>query len=269
MVAFFTEVDGRYQASAFAVARWSARQIGGHAVCGLLARELEKYCPDPEFVPARLTVDLFTPVIAEPLTVVGEVVRRGNRIVVADARIEQEGKVRTRATAVFLRTGDTPPGEIWSSPQTLPDPPDPTDRNMRLWVQTGADDWTMDFGACQNAERKTIWQHQPPLVEGEQTSPFQRAAIVGDTTNMVCNWGSRGVGYINSDMTLTLSRLPVGPELGLQAQDHLAHDGISVGTATLYDRLGRVGTCVVTAVSNSRRQLDFAQLTAEHVTARP
>ncbi|MCX4091896.1 thioesterase family protein [Nocardia sp. alder85J] len=267
MVAFFTAVDGRYEASPFAVARWSPRQIGGHAVCGLLARELEKHCPDAEFVPARLTVDLFMPVVNDPIAVRAEVVRRGNRIVVADARIEQDGEVRARATAVFLRTGDTPPGRIWRSAHTLPDPPEPTDRDMHLVVQTGADDWTPDFGACQNAERKTIWQHQPPLVAGEPTSAFQRAAIVGDTTNMVCNWGSQGVGYINSDMTLTLSRLPEGPELGLQAADHVAHDGISVGTATLYDRLGRVGTCVVTAVSNSRRQLDFARITAEHAAA--
>ncbi|NMM92254.1 hypothetical protein B2J88_49825, partial [Rhodococcus sp. SRB_17] len=76
--------------------------------------------------------------------------------------------------------------------------------------------------------------------------------------NLVCHWGSEGAGYINADMTLTLSRLPLGYELGLRADNTIATEGISIGTATLYDRTGPLGTCVVTAVSNARRQIDFA-----------
>ncbi|ONM47302.1 hypothetical protein [Nocardia donostiensis] len=37
-----------------------------------------------------------------------------------------------------------------------------------------------------------------------------------------------------------------------------ASAGISVGSATLYDRTGLVGTCVVTTLSNARRQIDFS-----------
>ncbi|WP_067796431.1 hypothetical protein [Nocardia beijingensis] len=43
-----------------------------------------------------------------------------------------------------------------------------------------------------------------------------------------------------------------GYELGLRA------DGISIGTATSYDRTGPLGTCAVTALSNARRQVDLA-----------
>ncbi|MGH8882997.1 MAG: thioesterase family protein, partial [Stackebrandtia sp.] len=70
--------------------------------------------------------------------------------------------------------------------------------------------------------------------------------------------GTEGVGFINSDVTLTLTRLPIGPEVGLHAQDHISADGIAVGTATLYDRTGRIGTCVVTGLANARRQVDMA-----------
>ncbi|MEU6830947.1 hypothetical protein ABZ894_20050 [Nocardia beijingensis] len=49
-----------------------------------------------------------------------------------------------------------------------------------------------------------------------------------------------------------------GYELGLRADGTVAADGISIGTATIYDRVGPLGTCVVTALSNARRQVDLA-----------
>nr|WP_309231906.1 hypothetical protein [Nocardia sp. SYP-A9097] len=104
----------------------------------------------------------------------------------------------------------------------------------------------------------SVWHNLPALVEGERITAFQRAAFIGDATNLVCNWGTEGVGYINSDVTVTLSRLPEGHEVGLLARDQMSAEGISVGTAVMYDRIGPVGTCVVTGISNVRRQVDMA-----------
>lgn len=70
------------------------------------------------------------------------------------------------------------------------------------------------------------------------------------------NWGTAGVGFINTDLTLVFSRLPEGPEIGIEADNHISADGISVGSATLFDRRGAVGTCVVSALANVRRQVD-------------
>ncbi|TWH24939.1 hypothetical protein L618_000100003940 [Rhodococcus rhodochrous J45] len=71
------------------------------------------------------------------------------------------------------------------------------------------------------------------------------------------NWSDKGVGYINSDVTLALSRLPEGPEVGIEADNHISSEGIAVGTAVLFDRLGAFGTGVVTALANAQRQVDF------------
>ncbi|MGK8507599.1 hypothetical protein ACRS5S_05910 [Nocardia asiatica] len=95
------------------------------------------------------------------------------------------------------------------------------------------------------------------LVAGEPLTPFQHAAMVADFTNQVCHWGSRGVGYINADVTMTLSRPPVDCELGLRAADAVPAEGISIGTATLSDRLGALGTCVITALSNGDHPVDL------------
>ncbi|WP_227997505.1 thioesterase family protein [Nocardia australiensis] len=259
MVAFFTMREGRYVAQGYGISQWSSAQVNGPAVCALLARKLETHCPGTGFIPARLTVDLFKPVLNEPISLESAVIREGNRVSVADAWIIQRGEMRARASVVFLAVGQEPPGELWRPQPRLPTPSQrfaAPDGEPPL-LKSGESAWTDDFAAAQNAGRKVLWQNLIPLVEGEPISPFQRAAVFGDSTNMVCHWGTEGVGYINTDMTLTLSRLPEGPELGLQAQDQVASDGIAVGTATLYDRSGRLGTCVVTAVSNARRQVDL------------
>lgn len=259
MVGFFTEYGDLLVAGELAVSQWASDQLGGYAVCGLLARQLETHCP-AGFIPARMTVDLFWPVANEPLRVHSEVVRRDTRMTVADASIVQNEQIRVRATTVFLITGVSPPVKVWKPAPDLSVPPRGCvlpDGSPPLF-KSGGREWSHDFVTNQNADRKASWHSLPPLIEGEPITPFQRAALLGDTTNLVCHWGSRGAGYINVDMTLTLSRLPCGYELGLRADNTIAADGISIGAATLYDRDGAVGTCVVTALSNPLRQIDFA-----------
>ncbi|MFJ9368827.1 thioesterase family protein [Nocardia sp. NPDC101769] len=257
MVSFFVTRDGQYEAQGHGVSQWSSKQVNGPAVCGLLARQLERHCPAEGFIPARLTVDMLRPVLNEPISVQSAVIREGTRVTVADASIVQQGELRARATAVFLASASEPPGQTWQPCIPLPAPqarlisPDGEPPLLKF----GESDWTDNLSAGQNADCKVLWHNLIPLIEGEPISPFQRAAAMGDATNFVCHWGSAGIGYINADMTLTLSRLPEGPELGLQAQDQIARGGIAVGTATLYDRAGRLGTCVVTAVANARRQV--------------
>lgn len=259
MSAYFKIVDGCYVGNSWAASPWLPTQLGGHGVCGILARELETHSPGKDFIPARMTVDLLKPVLNEPVVVQSSIVRDGRRVRVVDASIVQHGVVRVRATAMFLAISQQPPGVVWQATHQFPAPTHRLDApgGDGLLFKSGDAEWSEDFVAGQNDERKYSWQNVWPLVEGEQITPFQRAAFVADTSNMVCNWGTEGIGYINTDMTMTLSRLPVGPELGLLAQDQVAAAGISVGTATMYDRLGPLGTCVLTGLSNAQHQIDM------------
>nr|WP_278264534.1 thioesterase family protein [Nocardia sp. AG03] len=254
---FFTWRDGAYVPSELAISRWSPNQLNGVAVSGLLAREAETRSPGAGFVPARFTVDLFRPVRNEPITLDSAVVRAGNRITVADSWLQQNGETMARATVVFLAATEAPPGEVWQPAAQVPVPARRLDspEGEPPLLKCGEDDWITEFTFAPNADRKVTWHNLPALVAGEPFTPFQRAAATGDVTNLVCHWGTRGVGYINADMTLTLARLPIGQELGLQALDHVAADGVAVSTATLYDRTGRLGTCVITAVANAGRQI--------------
>ncbi|MGK8506076.1 acyl-CoA thioesterase domain-containing protein [Nocardia asiatica] len=262
MIGFFTRHRDGVVAEPIARSVWNSDHLGGPPVSGLLAREVETCCPDG-FVPARLTVDLFRPVLDRPIMIRSETVRRGRRITVADAAIVQNDQVRARATALFLSPGAAPPGQVWSAGDELPAPPEGAVQvgDMPLF-RSGAGGWNRDGADHQNDDRKICWAAVVlPLVAGEPLTPFQHAAMVADFTNQVCHWGSRGVGYINADVTMTLSRPPVDCELGLRAEDAVPAEGILIGTATLYDRIGALGTCVVTALSNGDHPVDLAVTT--------
>lgn len=56
--------------------------------------------------------------------------------------------------------------------------------------------------------------------------------------------------FINADYTLTLSRLPEGPYLGLAALTHSSHAGVATGVATMVDEFGPIGSVTATALSN-------------------
>jgi hypothetical protein len=71
------------------------------------------------------------------------------------------------------------------------------------------------------------------------------------------NWGTEGVQYINTDITLTLARQPVSREIGLSATDRVEYDGIAVGTVEVFDRAGPLGTSMVTALANASRPVNF------------
>ena len=71
------------------------------------------------------------------------------------------------------------------------------------------------------------------------------------------NLGTEGIGYINGDLTVALSRLPRSEHVGVQADSHWSADGISVGNATLFDEHGPIGTGLVTAIANPAARIDF------------
>ncbi|BBH18477.1 thioesterase [Nocardioides baekrokdamisoli] len=242
---------------------WKADQMHGVATCGALGRAAERAIDElgrGDLQPARFTVDLFRAPSMNPCTTRVEVLREGSRIAVLEAFLEQDGEDVAAARVLFLKPGDSPSGEVWTSPEILTPPPleiaPPTDdpRPPHFCSDTG---WSQDFSAHQNAGRKQMWQVALPIVAGEETSPFAGLAGAADTTSMVMNWGSQGVEHINTDVTLSISRLPVSAEVGMAALTWHTNDGIATGTAAVYDREGVFGTSSVVSLANTRRSVDF------------
>jgi len=262
-LAMFTLEDDQLVPTPIARSMWSHEQMHGVAVSGALARALEMRLAElgrDDLHPARYTVDLFQPAKMAPSTVTTEVVRQGRRICLIDATLLQGGVRVARASCTFLLPTESPSGAVWT-PDDHPVPPPqdvvPPSDEPRVPYFTSAQPWSQSFSEHQNAGRKQTWQAGLPVVDGEAGTPFQSVAAIADATSMVVNWGTEGVQFINTDITLALARPPVSHEIGLSATDRVEHDGIAVGTVEVFDRAGPLGTAMVTALANASRPVNF------------
>lgn len=269
-LAFFRAEGETLTPLTLSTSRWSPDMMHGVATAGALGRALEQAASSAgraDLVPTKMSTDLFRPARMVPCSFETSVVREGSRLLLVDAVMKQDGEPVARSSAIFLKPSEAPAGAVWS-PAEHPGPPPadlvPTSDDPDFpWLWSESVGWSQSFEQHANAERKQVWQTMVPVVLGESVTGFTAAAGLADSTNLVCNWGSEGVGYINSDVTLTLARLPISAEIGLSAVDHVAHAGLSVGTAAMFDRQGPLGTAVVTGLVNGRRSVTFTDASFE------
>jgi hypothetical protein len=256
--AHFTLTEGgAFKPSRYAQSHWGDDHLNGPAVVGLAARALENHCGSQDFMPTRFTADLFRAARNVPTTIDVRVVRDGRRVRSAECDVVQDGRTVTRATLVQYRRSSAPPGRQWRASIALVQPPPPDDS---ILPHVGSDEvgWTRSPAAHQNDSRKRFYNDGIKVLAGEENSPFVRAVMIAEATSLVTNLGTQGIGYINGDLTAAFSRLPVDDWIGIQADSHWASDGISVGTATLFDTQGAFGSGLVTAVANPAAQIDFS-----------
>jgi len=233
--------------------------LSGHYVGGLLGRAVEQEIGDTDLQPARLTVDLLRPVALQRLQVHSSVVRDGRRLRLVDAVMTQNDVTVARASALFLRRGEHTTDKVWTAPITMPEIPVELDAvnddHLMLFHSYGRDPIAGSPGVgvdeWAHGGQKFAWVRETkPLVDDEPLSPFTRAAMAGDVTSSITHWGTGGLQFINADYTLTLSRLPDGPYIGLASVTHYGHAGVGTGVATLFDKTGPIGSGVATALVN-------------------
>ncbi|KUI38406.1 thioesterase [Mycobacterium sp. IS-1496] len=248
--------DGAFLPTRFAQSHWGEDHLNGPAVVGLAASVLEAEFGCDGFLPTRLTVDLFKAARGVATTAKTNLVRDGRRVRNAECELVQDGVTVARATLVQYRRAQAPRGDEWVAPGAFDVPPE-VDPSRAIHLGSDGLGWTHAIVDHQNTARKRTWSRSIQVVAGIENSPFVRAVVAAEGTSLVTNLGTAGVGYINGDLTVALARLPVDEWVGVQADSHWVADGISVGTATLYDREGAFGSGMVTAVSNPAAQIDF------------
>lgn len=267
-LSFFTRAGDDLVPAPLACSMWSNDQMHGVALSGALAWAAEHRLAAAgrsDLRPARWAVDLFKPARMLPCTLTTEIEREGRRILLVDVILTQEGERVARGTATFLKPSASADGEVWAPTERPAPPPSdevpPADGEPRAPYVRSSRGWSQNFLEHQNADRKTSWSTSVPILPDEPLTAFQAVAASADGASMVCNWGSNGVEYINTDITLTLAREPDGIEIGLLATDRVEHDGIAVGTAAVFDRSGPLGTVMIAALANARRTVDLGSVT--------
>lgn len=233
---------------------WSAEMMHGRLLAGLAARSVEQEHLDADLHPVRLTIDLFRSPPMAPVESTTSVLRSGRRIKVTEV-VQRIGDIEmARTVVVAMRTGEHPDGAVWTPepwgvplPDEIPAAPDSPMRRLTSMEIRPID----GMGMGTNGQRKVWLRDTTPLVDGEEISPFQRAAMASDFASPLANSSSEGLRFINGDITLSLGRMPEGEWIGIEVGAHVGHAGVSVARCDLYDPDGRFGFVDVSAVANA------------------
>jgi hypothetical protein len=266
--AFFGTSGEEFLPAPHARSWWAATMVHGRLLGGLMARGVEVGHGDPELQVSRLTVDLFRNAPLAPVRIRTERIRDGRRIRVVEATAYVGETAAAKATAVLLRRSEQPEGTVpatqaWDAPSPEELPTRPSRFPPQTWRFTEHNDPARHWSA---QGRRRLWMRETcALVDGEPVSPLLRAALAADSGSPLAHASDVGLGYINADYTLYLSRLPVGDAIGLESGGHTSAQGVAVGHCTMHDQLGPIGYSTTTAIANPgvkpprRRTPDLAE----------
>jgi len=253
---FFRRVGEAYQPTPSSRGPWNPTSLHGRVVAGLLAHVIEQRFGEPAFLPARFTIDMYRLPDLSAAEVTVTPIREGGRIKVIDAEYIVAGVSMARATCVFLRKTENPEGNVWSPPDwSVPLPKDiapPEDARQGMGGMWATRSISGGFGAP-GGDKKLWMSEVRDLVEGEGWTPFGRVAVAADFASPFANAGDKGLGWINTDITLYLHRLPVTEWIGFEVKNHGATEGVAIGECWLHDEQGAIGTSSVTALAQRRR----------------
>jgi hypothetical protein len=258
---FFHRVGDTFAPTRMANGFWGPKDnLHARVMIGLFAHVIEQQFGEPEFQPARLTVDLYRLPDLAPVTVAARLVRQGGRIKVVEAELFSDGVSSARASCQLLRRTKQPAALPWSRPAwdvpppeqvPLPENPFTEKWEMRPILPPGV---PASHHLRAPGPRRTWLREVRPLVAGEAHTPFTRIASGIDYTSPSSNAAAEsGLEFINSDVTLYLHRLPVGEWIGYEVTDHQSAEGVAVGHCRLHDVRGSVGFSSCAALAQSRK----------------
>jgi len=253
---FVQQANGGFRPTMSAAASWSDGVLSGQAIAGLAASTLERKYGAVGYLPARLTLDLLKPARAVPTYTQTRLIRHGHRMRTAECDIIQDDWIVARATLLQYRQTNTSVDEQWESAMNVIAPE--SAESHELHIDDDGTGWSPMGLRHHNTGRKRAYYGGLDAVAGLPATPFVRSAVVAEAAaNLVTGLGANGIGYINGDLTVALSRLPRGVFIGVQADSNFSENGVSVGSATLFDDEGAFGSSMVTAMANPASRMEL------------
>lgn len=250
---------GRVLTGPMAAGPWDTSLQHGAAPAALIAWVAEEFGCELPMQVARITIDLLRPVPIVPLEIKAELLREGRKTQLIGIQLIAKGVEVVRASVLKVRIAEVALPDIACEEHLdLPlqecgyDPGVPARRHngflTRVSMSQVAGEWLQAGPAA-------VWfRINRPIIYGVPISPLMRAAIVAD----FCNGASAVVDferwtYINADTTLSLSRMPVGDWILLDARTSSGSTGVGVASARLADSHGYFGRAAQTILLERRK----------------
>jgi acyl-coenzyme A thioesterase PaaI-like protein len=238
---WFRPEGGGLRATGVATSPHAPGAQHGAAVAALVARAADLVPTDRPMDIVRITVDLTKMVPVGLVTVATSIRRDGRRLQVLDVTVSVDGEPRSRSEvlrtlrAELIDQDDLSPLLDGDQIPVVPLDERPTDSPWQMSPFMRGIDCT--FEAYQPGRGLYSLRLNDQMVEGEVMTPATRAAVAAD---LVMTAGGLAPGYaiVNTDISLSMNRLPVGDVVRIASTVRLNRSwGSSHGT--LYDELGQ------------------------------
>ena len=224
----------------------------------LLAREIERFPSDQPMFVSRLTVELLRP-SRSPLSIRSRLVRPGRRVQLVEASLFAGDQEIARATGERIRTTGV---EVPAREESIPRPPPEALREWSGSWRDGAGFYHLlgvegrsqvDVGPGRSPG--WVWfRLKLPLVEGEEPSGLVRICAAADFPNGISFVvDPRRTSFVNPDLTVYVSRLPVDEWVLVDAATWLEPQGTGLAEGALYDRRGRIGRSLQSILVEQQR----------------
>ncbi|MEU6561183.1 thioesterase family protein [Nocardia nova] len=258
-----------YHPSEFTRGPWSPDAQHGGAPSALLGHVIEQCEPRPRCRVGRVTVEFLGPVPIAPLRAEAHVTRAaprvgdpGRTVELIEATLSSDRGPVLKASAWRLGPGETeldlpseaPAVDTHPGPHTVTPKPDHRfPSNQPVGFHTGVE-YRFVSGAFLTPGPAVCWiRLRYPVVAGAALTPLQRvlaAADFGNGVSSVLAWDR--YFFINTDLTVSLHREPVGEWICLDATTHPGPGGIGLAESRLFDHKGPIGRGTQTLLLGTR-----------------
>lgn len=206
---------------------------------------------------SRVTIDLLRPVPVAPLTYETEILRAGRKIQLVGVKLLANGVVVVNATVLKIRVAalDLPP-EVADAPLDvmLPEQARLLDTSKLNNAFVSGMSMRSVSGGMRSLGPGAVWYRlDRSIVEDAPISQVMRAVVASDFSNgtsSVLNF--KDWTFINADLSVNLSRPPVGDWILLNAESWIGPNGAGIAASRLADINGYFGRAIQTLVIERR-----------------
>lgn len=252
-----------FEPTEYARSPWHPDLLHGGPVAGLFGYHLARW-PDTEgFQLSRMSLSLLRPVPRAPLAMVTELLRDGRRMKLVSLSLYAGDKLVARGEGLWQKRQRVELPEWAPRPEAAPEGPDGI---APFSIQAMLDEKGLSIPSGFHTHvqvrpvtpwdergNSTSWLRWPgQIVDQQPVTPLEQACMLSDLGNGTgqLNYGG-GVGTINADITLTLSRDPASDWLALSSVAHCDAQGTGVVHSRVFDQQGAIGY-VLQAVQPNR-----------------